>query len=1068
MYKTFSFKKKLLATLVASSALGLSHVAFAEEVEEVVVTGIRASLTAAMDIKREAAGVVDAISAEDIGKMPDTNLAESLQRITGVSINRADGEGAKITARGIGQELNMVTLNGRSMPAVSNGGVGQPGTRAFDFSNIASEGVNGVEVYKTGRASNTTGGLGATVNIKTLKPLDGDAETKASFGGKVLTDETVRNGRGDKYTPEVSGLYSWANEEKTLGVSLIGSFQKRNSVNSYSFVNAWQQKTAGDPTFDDKKIDAKTGLPLQLTTDGTLPYWVAASGDQTNGDIAPSSKVSYINAPKKGEMYNMPTDLRYQLSNNERVRENAQLTFQFRPIENLTATLDYTYSQNDLVQDRAQQTNWFNISNISNVQFNNASVKSPLVYQEQYYDKNNKDSAFAQYDFAGNTQNDSVGFNLAYEATDSLKFGLDYHNSQAANTATLNEASVMAIQTVTEYADFSNDLPVLGGTFKDNSKASGRKGPNVVNMVGLPNLDADKKQIVDKDGKPVYKEWYPVTSAGPIYQNGNGNGVLDAGDISGAIGTFDYSHQKTDIKQLRLFGSYDLGAVGPLSKATINFGVDSREDTNLTANGQNRIGMGNWDGVDPSRFEDSYFTTHDFADAFPDYKDTTGNANFQHTAFIARTADLYERVEFENAKGTDPQNFYGFVNGKAKFDGQLNLNRTITEEVTAAFTEFATSFEIGGMASNVLAGLRFESTDITASSLVNKPVSLEWESDNDWKVNRDSAKTAARSTGSYTNVLPSIDFDISPTDDVKTRLSYSKTLGRPGYGDMRPDVGINSIYLKTANRGNANLAAMTSDNIDLSVEWYYSESSYVSAGYFMKKVDGFIGTAVSNEAAYGLRDIRTGPRFAKFVADNPSQAKDEVAQHTAMLVSEEKDPKDPSTSAFADDKDPLLLWAMNAPVNDKSTTIDGIELGVQHMFGESGFGVTANFTAVDAGVKFDVNKAGGQFAMVGLSNTANLIAFYDKNDWQARIAYNWRDSFLDNRTAGGSNEPSFTTAYGQVDFTVGYKVTEQVTVTAEGLNLLGANSRTYGRNTDQMISLEDLGARYAVGVRATF
>src|SRR6186713_451218 len=91
----------------------------AETGEEILVTGIRASLQESMNIKRDAQGVVDAISAEDIGKFPDTNLAESLQRIPGVSIDRANGEGARVTVRGFGPDYNLVTLNGRQMPGAN-------------------------------------------------------------------------------------------------------------------------------------------------------------------------------------------------------------------------------------------------------------------------------------------------------------------------------------------------------------------------------------------------------------------------------------------------------------------------------------------------------------------------------------------------------------------------------------------------------------------------------------------------------------------------------------------------------------------------------------------------------------------------------------------------------------------------------------------------------------------------------------------------------------------------------------------------------------------------------------
>src|SRR3954462_1192119 len=130
-----------------------------EELEEVVVTGLRGSLKASMETKRDAVGVVDSINAEDIGKFPDTNLSEALQRITGVSIDRRNGEGATVTARGFGPEFNMVTLSARQMPAADafgNGAVttggGPDNSRSLTFAKLAADSISAVEVYKTGRA----------------------------------------------------------------------------------------------------------------------------------------------------------------------------------------------------------------------------------------------------------------------------------------------------------------------------------------------------------------------------------------------------------------------------------------------------------------------------------------------------------------------------------------------------------------------------------------------------------------------------------------------------------------------------------------------------------------------------------------------------------------------------------------------------------------------------------------------------------------------------------------------------------------------------------------------------
>ena len=141
----------------------------APEVQSVVVTGLRASLFSSMNLKRNSDGIVDGIVADDIGKFPDTNLAESLQRISGVSIDRSNGEGQKVTVRGLGPDFNLVLLNGRQMPTTD---LSDLSGRSFDFSNLASEAISQIQVYKTSRADTPPGGIGATVNVMTARPFD--------------------------------------------------------------------------------------------------------------------------------------------------------------------------------------------------------------------------------------------------------------------------------------------------------------------------------------------------------------------------------------------------------------------------------------------------------------------------------------------------------------------------------------------------------------------------------------------------------------------------------------------------------------------------------------------------------------------------------------------------------------------------------------------------------------------------------------------------------------------------------------------------------------------------------
>ena len=162
---THSFTQTKLATGITFALLTLQPTSsvYAQqsneaEVEVINVKGVRGSLISAANIKRDSDGVVDAITAQDIGKFPDTNLAESLQRITGVSIDRSNNEGNQVTVRGFGPSFNLVTLNNRQMPTSST--LLEDGIdRSFNFREIAAESVSGVEVYKTGKANISSGGL---------------------------------------------------------------------------------------------------------------------------------------------------------------------------------------------------------------------------------------------------------------------------------------------------------------------------------------------------------------------------------------------------------------------------------------------------------------------------------------------------------------------------------------------------------------------------------------------------------------------------------------------------------------------------------------------------------------------------------------------------------------------------------------------------------------------------------------------------------------------------------------------------------------------------------------------
>ncbi len=166
--------------------------------------------------------------------------------------------------------------------------------------------------------------------------------------------------------------------------------------------------------------------------------------------------------------------------------------------------------------------------------------------------------------------------------------------------------------------------------------------------------------------------------------------------------------------------------------------------------------------------------------------------------------------------------------------------------------------------------------------------------------------------------------------------------------------------------------------------------------------------------------------------------------------------------------DPALNFLITTPSNQAGDNIKGLELNAQHMFGNSGFGVAGNFTWVRTGLKYDNTSTATQSALLGVSNSANLVGFYEDNTWSIRAAYNWRGEFLASMTDGAGNNPVYTEPYGQADMSIGYKIGKSLTIQADLLNLNDGYIRQHGRAKEQLVSVIQTGKRYLVGLRYRF
>ena len=1040
-------KNKLAFT--ASAALAVTALCGVDQVsaqdgnalEEVVVTGIRGSLQRSMDIKRDSAGVVDAISAEDIGKFPDTNLAESLQRITGVSIDRVNGEGSQVTVRGFGANFNMVTLNGRSLPggslfAAGSGAGGARGgvNRAFDFANLAAETVSGVEVYKTGRADVASGGIGATVNIKTLKPLDNPG-LQASIALKAMNDTTAdKSDVTDDWTPEVSGLVSWTDPTEKFGIAFTFSRSERDSTTAGGQENAWNIATWNSET-------AYRGDPGD-----NLYSWTRTAAGAANVTAVVE------NAPADGQLYARPNDWRWSFAETTRKRTNAQLTLQYSPIDTLTMTLDYTLADVDLWEHRGESTYWIaNNSSVDHVIFDDSAVATPIYIHEDLTGAH-KDMGFEQQLRMQNNKLQSIGFNANWDVTDTLNLILDMHSSSMDSTADgPGSSSEIAISIgapigSSQWLDFSGDMPTGGFTWVDD---------------------------------PGF---------------GNGNGVLDLGDFGTQQGRVYYGDQLMDIDEVRVDGTqvFDNGS--------FSFGVDSRSVEMHQTQSVRQVNLGGWNVANAGELAPGTLVEFDFPGIYDDYD----MSNYRPPIGV-RAVDVY-------ALCLETEALYGASqNWSCTKMVPYQQDRTITEDISAAYIQFALQGELGGMPVNMLAGLRYETTDLVSSSQEQRPLYRIWTDNNDFQTTiYDTAAgiTTLSDTFDYSNMLPSFDFDISLQEDLKGRFSFSKTIARANYGNLYAGASgfaqTDPTYIgaqPTASSFNPRLLPMESDNVDLSLEWYYADTSYASIGLYEKRVQNFVGTGQELRTLYGMRDESNGPRVERaaaalvangFVVDNVNLfVMTAVLEHPEAYPNGAADvPHDPAAmssvlQSFANqvaldydivalfsgpDMDPETVWLTSTPLNNRAAKIYGTELAVQHFFGDTGFGIQANYTTVNGDIHFDdlSDPTQSQFALIGLSDTANVVLIYENYGWSARLAYNWRDQFLNAVNNGPGRSGRYTDEYNQWDLNVSYDVTDSFSVFFEGINLTEENLRWHQRSDRQTNYIEDLGARYNIGARYTF
>ena len=886
-------------------------------VEYIEVRGLRARTAQSLAIKRDADYLLETIQSVEMGKFPDQNLAEALQRVSGVAIDRAEGEGRYVTVRGFGPEFNRVLINGRQLATDTLG-------REFSFDTLASELVSNVTVFKQNQASQQSGGIGATIDIITDKPLSYRGMRAA---GSV---EMQYDDNADQWTPQGSVLMRNTFLDHKLGVLLSLTHHQR------------------DARIDEAQIDGwlvNTNVPASSLNRDTDTLYVPRNYDQ---------RVRF----------------------DDRSRTGGTLVLQYRPNDSLDITADYLGSRFDVNTSATSMGHWFTSSNLEAVELDDNGTAVKFSQQEGH--------------------------------------ATDFHARTFNRDSTLHAGGINIDWQVTDFLSLNSDLSMSRATSQDK-QGSG----NALSLIGYLN-----RSTFDHTNNVVLPAIYGFQTANPAQVNAEGE-VVGVGDYLDPANGRSHVMLKRGwdvsdtVKQWKVDGRYLLNNEG---LTQVDFGWRVADQTKQNTRYDNELNArhcafcGYFDTPD---IPDSFQTLFNAGDDFLD--EVSGHDGIPNQWLRHNGPELFAFLE--QAGGVDLSAV------------RRNNSFVINEKTYALYADLTYEWDFSSLFVVAHTGLRLAHTDVEVSG-VNEQLDSLVILDKTELAPITGAAAPVNYSQSYTNWLPSIQVKATYRDKWVLRGAYSHSITRPTLSQMTPGITFTTTRQGgdlRASVGNPLLQPFESRNLDIALEYYYQKDSYLAAAAFRKYVDNFILSANQDVPFPGVTDPSTGD-----------------------------DPNAP------DEADSTAVFDIVSPVNGQTAMVDGIEVSWQHAFGDSGFGVQANVSAVSSNAELDKDDVKTKFALTGLSGAGNLVLFYEKGPLQWRVAYNRRGGFLQSLVQSQSNEPTFVNPYQQWDVSASYQLNGRVTLYAEGINLTNETVHKHGRFNNQLLLVQDSGARYVVGVRATY
>ena len=965
--------------------------------EIIEVKGLMGSLKAAAMIKRTDERIVDAIVAEDIGKLPDNNIAEALQRITGVSINTDFGVGESVSIRGLPQ--NRVELNGRSTVGDSRDGI--------SLQDFPSSFLKTVEVIKSPTADMIEGALGGTVSLRTIRPLELDGFTAAGSLDGEYADKT------ENWAPIFNGSIgsNWdLGDAGTFGALVAISYQDRE-IRQDEFFNR-----------------------------------VRLYDEDVNGLTA--------NTPSGRFAVREQNTVQQFVENRERTAFNVALQWApksdngFIYLELNSTERDGSQAGNSILDVGGARTYDSTTSQDANGQVNNYTLTDAFVIPKTW-------SQFRT------TESFSHALGGEWHLNDKVKVSGEIATASSESSQPFSEFNLRPVNK-TNWQTWADQYdPSEWGDNRNSAFDTEGRGEFDVRHT----IDAMFSQTGDQIPSIIYSDPQALTNPENL-----------------AVRAFYHDDVRTDNDETAIrFDIEYAEAFGIEFISKLKAGVrTTQRDYKYTQSRYRADNLYRHVFTDIGTDAERPFAVwiDDFEAMFPGTFTTVNHANSFDQAGLSGQNDLltyrtYRGDLLADAEGTFARIQQMLQGTNLATTGTLADNlalnedayRDITEDTAAVYLQAHLDFDD----ITAVVGGRYVQTDIEST------------------IYQDGGLV----TGShdYSDFLPSVNVTYNLQENTLVRFAAAKVMRRADFNELSPAFEI-SNDTTTASRGALTLEPFRATQFDLSIEHYFGDGNAVSLAIFYKDVESFLtqsNTCVASSATAGqnVTEWENVCLLNSAGVDNP-----DLVFSTQADFADAADVDIAGFNYTVAQRDAGLTGINTSQVtNGENGKVQGLELGYLQQFSFldgpwSGLGVSANYTYADS------EQPNGNALLDISKNTFNAQLFWEYNDYQVRLAYNYRDRFLDTEeerrvaNVGGlalnsaTNDESsdlydstagnnYRESRGQFDFSASWAVNEQVTLVTSITNLTGEPS-SFSTELGSLWMYTEADRRMSVGVRAKF